>query len=144
LSGLPDNFNPLRHDCEARGCWNKQYRPQIEFFYHALPRKLTMSDIDAVAEVNGHFLFLEWKSHKGPLPVGQRILIQRLTDASRKIIVVVIQHEPGNTEAVENIMVVRAGKFGDWEACSYGDLFERVKQWATRADVRVVSRKAVT
>ena len=82
---IPDNYNPIRHNCEEKGCWNKQYRPNIEWFYHALPRKLTMSDIDAVAEVNGHVLFMEWKSHLGPLPTGQRILAKRLTELSTKV-----------------------------------------------------------
>lgn len=138
-SALPSNYNPLRHDCEAKGCWNKQYRPKIEFFYHALPRKLTMSDIDAVAEVNGYFVFMDWKSHDGPLPTGQRILIQRLTQASKKIIAIIVKHEPGNTEAVEKIMIVRNGQFGLWEPCSFGDLFERVKQWAIGADMKIVA-----
>jgi hypothetical protein len=29
-----------------------------------------MSDVDATVEVNGHFIFLEMKSHRGELPLG--------------------------------------------------------------------------
>ncbi|MCO5159654.1 MAG: hypothetical protein M9939_00840 [Mesorhizobium sp.] len=138
MSKLPDNYNPIHHDCEAKGCWNKQYRPNIEYFYHALPRKLTMSDIDGVAEVNGSFLFLEWKSHKGPLPVGQRILAERLTRLSTQITYVVIQHEPGNPMGIENVMVVHAGKFSEWQECSIIDLNDRIAAWAKKVDVQVV------
>ncbi len=142
MSHLPSNYNPIHHDCEKKGCWNQQYRPKIEFFYHALPRKLTMSDIDAVAEVNGSFLFLEWKSYKGELPVGQRILAERITALSPKVTYVIVQHEPGNTEAVEYIMVVHGGKFSPWVPSSIEDLFHRVERWAKKADMRVVGGKA--
>lgn len=141
MSKLPDNYNPIYHDCEKGGCWNKQYRPNIEYFYHALPRKLTMSDIDGVAEVNGSFLFLEWKSHKGPLPVGQRILAERLTRISTKITYVVVQHEPGSTMSIENIMVVHDGKFSGWQECTILDLNDRIDAWAKRADIRTVAGK---
>lgn len=139
---LPDNYNPIHHDCDAKGCWNRLYRPNIEFFYHALPRKLTMSDIDGVAEVNGSFVFLEWKSHKGPLPTGQRILAERLTRLSTRITYVVIQHEPGHVMGVENIMVVHDGKFHDWQPCTMQELFDRIKAWAARVDIQTVGRNA--
>lgn len=135
---LPINYNPIHHDCENGGCWNKQYRPNIEFFYHALPRKITMSDIDGVVEVNGSVLFLEWKSHAGELPTGQRILAERLTQISTKITYVVVQHDPGNPMAVESVKVAYAGKFTDWQPCDMEGLFERVKRWAEKADIRIV------
>lgn len=138
MSKLPDNYNPIYHDCQAKGCWNKQYRPNIEYFYHALPRKLTMSDIDGVAEVNGAFLFLEWKSHLGPLPTGQRILAERLTKLSTKITYVVIQHEPGNPMAIEHVMVIHGGRFSDWQECTILDLNDRIAAWAKRVDIRPV------
>lgn len=141
MSKLPDNYNPIHHDCESKGCWNKQYRPNIEYFYHALPRKLTMSDIDGVAEVNGAFLFLEWKSHKGPLPTGQRILADRLTRLSNRIWYIIVQHEPGNPMGIENVMVVHAGKFSDWQPCSILDLNDRIKAWADRVDIKAVSQE---
>lgn len=139
MSKLPDNYNPIHHNCETGGCWNKQYRPNIEYFYHALPRKLTMSDIDGVAEVNGSFLFLEWKSHLGPLPTGQRILAERLTNLSQKIHYVVIQHEPGNPMAIENVMVVHRGRFGGWQPSTILDLNDRIAAWAKRVDIRPVA-----
>lgn len=136
---VPSNYNPIRHDCETGGCWNAQYRPNIEFFYHALPRKITMSDIDGVVEVNGSFLFLEWKSHKGELPVGQRILAKNLTGLSTKITYVVVQHDPGNPMLVEHVMVVHGGKFGGWEECDMDGLFARVERWAKKVDIRAVT-----
>lgn len=133
----PSNYNPIHHDCETGGCWNKQYRPNIEFFYHALPRKITMSDIDGVVEVNGSVLFLEWKSHGGELPTGQRILAERLTQISPKITYVVVQHDPGNPMLVEAVKVAYAGKFSDWQPCDFEGLFDRVKRWADRVDIQI-------
>jgi hypothetical protein len=137
MTKLPNNYNPIYHDCEKKGCWNEKYRPNIEYFYHALPRKLTMSDIDAVAEVNGHLLFMEWKSFKGDLPVGQRIMFQRLTEASDKITVVVV-HGDCETMSVENIMGIHGGKFSEWKPCDLEELFDRVKRWSTRVDIQAV------
>jgi len=141
VSKLPDNYNPIYHNCETGGCWNKKYRPNIEYFYHALPRKITMSDIDATVEVNGHFLFMEWKSFKGALPVGQRIYFQRLTEMSDRVTVVIVHGDCENMK-VDHIMRVHHGKFSDWEPCSLIDLFERVAAWAKRVDIQVASGRA--
>lgn len=141
MSKLPDNYNPIHHNCETKGCWNKKYRPNIEYFYHALPRKITMSDIDGTVEVNGHFLFLEWKSFKGALPIGQRIYFQRLTELSNNVTVVII-HGDCETMHVEHIMRCRHGKFSDWEECDLETLFEKVKRWGERVDIRAVAGRA--
>lgn len=99
------------------------------------------SDIDATVEVNGHFLFMEWKSFKGALPTGQRIYFQRLTEASDRITVVVV-HGDCETMSVEHIMRIHHGKFSDWEPCSLIELHDRVAAWAKRVDISVVSGEA--
>ena len=33
-------YNPLRWNCDDRGCYNVKHRPKIEFFAGALPGKI--------------------------------------------------------------------------------------------------------
>lgn len=134
-------YNPMRWDCERRGCWKVKCSPNIEYFAHALPRKLAFSDLDGIAEVNGHFLILEWKSHGGDIPTGQRILFERLTKLHRNISVVVVD---GNPETMETRQVkyVHQGVFSEWRACDLEGLFERIQSWSTKVDIQVVGEKA--
>lgn len=138
-SVLP-GYNPILWDCEQQGCWNVKCRPNIEYFKGALPRKIAMTDLDGTVEVNGHFLFLEWKSYVGEIPTGQRIYFQRLTSLSEKITAVVVA---GNSETmqVDAIRVIHNGRLADWKDCDLEGLFERIERWSSKADVRVVTEK---
>lgn len=129
-------YNPIRWDCERQGCWNAACRPPIHFFHDCFPRKISMSDIDATVELNGHFLFLEWKSVDSDLPVGQAKYFRQLTRNPNITSIVVFA--PGNPNAVEKIMVVRGGDFNSWEDCSLEDLHRRVRKWASRVDIKLV------
>jgi len=131
----------MRWDCEDRGCWKVKCSPNIEYFAHALPRNLAFTDLDATAEVNGHFLFLEWKSHGDDIPTGQRIFFERLTKLSANITVVIVAGDPDTME-VWKVKACKDGTFRDWQDCSLEDLFDRIKRWAERVDIRNVARKA--
>lgn len=130
-------YNPMRWNCENNGCWNVKYRPNIEHFANALPRKIAMSDIDAVTEVNGHFLFLEWKSYQGEIPIGQRILFERITKLSPNITVVVVAGDC-ETMNVSSIQRIKGGEFSSWVSCDLQGLFDRIERWAKRVDVHTV------
>lgn len=135
-------YNPLRHDCDVDGCYNIKHRPKIEFFAGALPGKIAMTDVDATTEVNGHFLFLEFKSGQPrDIPTGQRIYFQRLTSLSPKITCVVVCGD-AETMAVTHVLVIHAGRLHEWEECDLEGLFERVQRWATKTRLQVVSRAA--
>lgn len=134
-------YNPMRWHCEDRGCWKVMCSPKIEYFAHALPRNLAFSDIDGSAEVNGHFLFLEWKSHGGEIPTGQRIYFERLTKLSDHITAVVVDGDPETME-VRQFRSFFQGKLSEWKECDLEDLFERIRRWATRVDIKIVPRAA--
>lgn len=139
---LTNGYNPLRHDCDADGCYNLKHRPRIEFFAGALPGKIAMTDVDATTEVNGHFLFLEFKGGEPrDLPLGQRIYFQRLTQLSPRITCVAVC---GDVErmSLTHVAVVRKGVVGAWEQCDLEELFERVQRWAERAKMQVVRQAA--
>jgi hypothetical protein len=38
----------MRYDCSKNGCYNKTLRPKIETFAECFPRKIGMSDVDAI------------------------------------------------------------------------------------------------
>ena len=77
---IPANgYNPLRWDCQKRGCFNQKRRPKIEIFAECFPGRINFGDVDGIVEIGGNALLLEWKSDARELPMGQRILYERLT-----------------------------------------------------------------
>lgn len=130
-----DGYNPLRWDCEKRQCWNLLCRPNIEYFARVLPRNIGMTDIDGSVEVNKHFLFLEWKSFEGDIPVGQRLYFERLTKVSKDITCVIVFGTP-HPMNVQKICTIWDGKLSAWEACDLVGLIERVGRWAAKAEGR--------
>ena len=72
-------YNPMRWDCDKRGCFNKKRRPKIEIFHDLFPGKISFGDVDGIVEINARGLMLEWKSDTTELRTGQRIMYQRLS-----------------------------------------------------------------
>jgi hypothetical protein len=131
-----NGFNPMRWVCSERGCYNTKHRPKIEIFAECLPGRIALTDIDATVEVNGHFLFLEFKSPTiRELPTGQRIYFERLTALSDKIVVVVVFADAENM-ACRAIRTIHAGKTSEIEICSIDGLKERLRKWANKAVAR--------
>lgn len=128
-------YNPMRWDCAKQGrCYNHVHRPKIEQFAEALPRRIGMSDIDAMTEVGGSFLFLEFKGRGvQEVPTGQRIAFERLTLISPKITVVVVSGDPQTME-IQAVKVIHAGRQGDWQGCTLEGLKTRIKSWAVKAE----------
>lgn len=126
-------FNPLRWNCAERGCFNTLKRPKIEFLAEALPRKMAFSDVDAITEYKAHFLMLEWKSYVGNLPVGQRIMFERLTAPGRKTVIFIVV---GNAETMEvsHLMVYARGQAKQWTACDLEALKQKIREWVKYVD----------
>ena len=126
-------YNPLRWKCGERGCFNEKHRAKIEIFAEDLPGRIAMTDVDATVEVNGRFLFLEFKSgDPRQLPIGQKIYFQRLTELSSRITVCVVCAD-AETMAVRAVCVINKGEVGGWEICSTARLKERIRAWAKRS-----------
>lgn len=125
-------FNPMRWLCHLSGCYNLKLRPKIEIFAEALPGRMACSDIDTFVEINGRFLFLEFKSGSPQsLPIGQRIAFERLSRIEGCSVIAVC----GDMETMEirAIQRIEKGSVGSWEKSSQSDLKERIRQWALRA-----------
>ena len=100
----PTGHNPIRWSCNKKGCYLIECHPKIEEFSDCFPGKAAMSDIDGVVEINGYFMFMEWKHEGGHLHRGQEILLQQLTRVSDKIVAYVLY---GNSVTMEVQMMTR-------------------------------------
>lgn len=126
-------YNPLRWNCNERGCFNTLKRPKIELFAEALPKRMAFSDVDAITEYRGHFLMLEWKSYRGDIPTGQRIMFERLTVPKRDTTVFVVA---GNAETMEvtDCLVYASGRPSGWQECNLDGLITRIREWVSYVD----------
>jgi len=126
-------MSKMRWQCEKDGCFNKKMRPKIEVFDDCFPGNIQMGDIDAIVEVNGHILIFDFKSYCGPLPVGQRIMFERITSLSDKIMVIAIH---GNAETMECFawMCIKNGVSTQWYQSSLDDIREKIKTWVTEVN----------
>ncbi len=116
-------------DCEKHGCYKQKCIPDWGFLQGVFPRGCRPTDIDGVVELDGRFLFLEWKHTGGSLQKAQRRLFQRLTLLSPDILVVILY---GDTEAltIGHFQTIYGGKCSDMEECTTDAIIERIRTWA--------------
>ena len=122
----------LRWDCRKKGCHNVKGRPKLLAFSDCFPGRISPSDIDFVVEINGCFLFVEWKGPNVPVSIAQEILHKTLTQKSPHIVSVVVEGDP-ETMVVTSLRVIRGGKVGPSEPASLETLRARMKRWADAA-----------
>lgn len=85
---MANGNNPMRWDCESRGCFNLKRRPKIELFHECFPGKISFGDVDGIVEINGYGLMLEWKSDTTDMPRGQQIMYTKLTKDHRITVII--------------------------------------------------------
>ncbi len=119
--------NPMRWDCDKQGCFNRIKRPKIEVFASCLPGRISFGDVDGLVEIKGNLLFLEFKCHND-LPVGQRILYERITSLCPATVLII--HGDSEHMIIENFCVAWKGKIGDREEADLESLKGRVRSWA--------------
>lgn len=132
-------YNPMRWDCKVRGCFNAKQRPKIEQFHDCFPGKISFGDVDAIVEINGYGLMLEWKSAPMAIAGGQRIMHERLT--SGRILSVICVAGNAETMEITHKGVFYDGKWHGWEECNFNRLKQSIKRWADWAQ-QDVGRKA--
>jgi hypothetical protein len=125
-----EGYNPMRWDCGKLGCFNLKCRPKIEVFHDIWPRSISMSDIDAIVELSGRFLMLEWKSTANDIPIGQQIMFIRITRVPDFRFTVFCVAGNAETMAVTHLKVFRAGVEGHWESANMDTLRERMGWWS--------------
>jgi len=121
----------MRWDCNKGGpganCFNRLKRPKLGVFADCFPGQINFGDVDAIVEINGKGLMLEWKEGKQELKTGQRLMYERLTKTQLLTIFVV----SGNAEimAVDGLMIWFLGKTDGWEQSTLDILKQRIKKW---------------
>lgn len=124
-------YNPMRHDCERDGCFNRTRRPKLEIFAECFPGRINFGDVDGRVEINWRFLELEWKESPRQLPTGQRIALERLT-ATCPVSVLVVAGD-AETMAVTHYGVFHNGTFRAWVPGDIEDVKGKCRSWAAWA-----------
>jgi hypothetical protein len=125
------HFRPMQWVCAKNGCFNEKHRLNFAEFYDALPGRISFTDIDAITEVSGKALMMEWKSRFGDLPAGQRIMFERLTRGKVFSVLCVVKN--ADTNAVTHIGKFFDGNWHGWHVASNKDVFDCIKKWASWA-----------
>lgn len=94
---MANGYNPLRWDCEKKGCFNIKRRPKIEVFAECFPGNINFGDVDGIVEINGRALILEWKTDTEDPTRGQHIMYTRLTRGQMISVMLIV----GNAETME-------------------------------------------
>ncbi len=123
-----NGYNPLRWDCERRGCFNLKRRPKIELFADCFPGRCNFGDVDGIVELRRNALLLEWKSEERELPTGQRLLYERLTQSGACSVVIVVGD--AETMTVEAMSRVHAGFQSPYEPADRDLVKQELTAWS--------------
>jgi hypothetical protein len=138
-------YNPMRWDCQKQGCFNKKKRPKIEVFSECFPGKVSFGDVDGLVEINNHFLFLEWKEFERPLPMGQRLTYERITQ-DKRFAVFVVCGDPESMD-VNSIQLCYGGKLRKRTKATLDALKQQITnfvKWAEEDESGQVSQNTNT
>jgi hypothetical protein len=92
----------FRHDCKTQGC-QIETLPYWDDFIAAFPRGIRPTDIDAMVEINGHFLFIEQKGAGVSLGNGQRRALAAL--AAQPNTTVLVMRPVSDTGSILEILM---------------------------------------
>lgn len=124
---MTDGYNPMRWNCEIKGCFNKRKRPKIEVFASNFPGKINFSDVDGIVEISGNALMLEWKDYGVPLLRGQELMYERLSKHGP--ITVLCVSGDAETMDVKQQGVFHKGKWSGWKNVDMNDVQEKIRGW---------------
>lgn len=106
------------------------------FLNDAFPDRITVSDLDGMVEMSGHFLFIEVKALGAKKPTGQRICLERLALTSPYITIIYLEVEYENNR-VRQWETLWMGKNGslltDNKVGDNKKFFAKVQAWAVWA-----------
>jgi len=121
----------MRWDCspDKDGCYRDLGQPDLTVLDECFPGRIAMTNVDGLVEINGRFLLIEWK-RRGDVPIGQRIMFERLT-RHPEFTILVILGDP-RTMVVERYDVFRCGRRRGWRDCDLSEIKRHVRTWADR------------
>ena len=121
----------MRWDCspDKDGCYRQLGQPDLTVLDECFPGRIAMTDVDGLVEIDGRFLFIEWK-RRGDVPAGQRIMFERLTKHPEFTVLVILGDPASMT--VERYDVFRNGRRRGWRDCDMRGLKRHIRAWAER------------
>lgn len=126
----PANTN-IKWDCPTDGCYRDQL-PDWSPLNDCFPRAgIRVTDIDGMVEVGGHFLFIEWKPPKVPVPDGQMRALTRLSTLPRITVLIVWGI---TTLEPEQWQILSKGQVSDPHPVDFITWHSWINAWATVAD----------
>ena len=124
---LCDSPVVMNWDCERQGCFNLKKRLKFGVFKDSLPGKVSFTDVDGLVELNGNFLYMEWKGHR-ELSKGQQILFEQLTRHCPAVALVV--EGDAETMTVDSVATARDGKIHKARTTNLDGLCAMITEWA--------------
>jgi hypothetical protein len=121
----------LRWNCEKKGCFNRVKRPKIEAFDDCLPGKIEFGDVDAIVEIKGRALILEWKPSQ-EIGKGQQIMWTRLT--RDKVLTAFVVAGDAETMDVQARGKFWEGKWRGWKPSTLDEVKEAIRLWVAWAE----------
>ena len=122
----------LYWDCEdGENCYIDHILPNWAIFNECFkPTKIKITDIDGVVERNGWFLFIEVKQNTKDIPMGQRILFEKLTTNAPHISVLLLYAQGISKEMdIQEYAVFKNGEMTqDWTPTNT----EQIKEFITK------------
>lgn len=131
----------IRQVCNDRnGCFMENNHPKLEDFdgpYGTVPpRDIQSSDIDGVVEVDGYFLFKEFKGH-GDISRAQEKLYERLSrlEGGTKCVVMHIVGQAAYRRAEQYRQCIN-GKWTEWTPCDWQGAIDKAQMFMIEAKER--------
>jgi len=121
----------MRWKCDKDGCFNEKKRLKLGIFDDCFPGRIAFGDVDAIVEISGNFLLMEWKDAGcGDVSGGQRYMYEAMTRDEKFLVIAVY----GDAEIMEiqSIQIYHNGKATPREPCTIEELKMRVKRWAKK------------
>ena len=120
----------MRWKCEDRGCFMDKHVPDLTIFDDCFGGKMSMGDMDGWIEVNYHYLLMELKSGDAPLPLGQRIMFERLTRRPEFTVLVINVDNPSWN--VHKVSYFKNGLEHIDDVTTIDELHDKITQWHDR------------
>ena len=128
----------LYWDCQnGQNCYKEQVLPNWAIFNECFrPTKIKFTDMDGVVERNGQFLFVEVKQNTKSIPIGQRILFEKLTENAPHITVLLLYaFDVSKKMDIQEYAVFKNGNMTqNWTRTNTQEVIERVRRWFLRAN----------
>ena len=134
----PTRYRTMRHDCKnGERCFEDIYRCRLGILDHLFPGMNGLTDVDGLCCINGHLLFIEWKT-SGECKGKQLEALEVLA----RIGTVIIGYGDPTTMIPRRFDVsLRGGKFSSYSgpdaASRFDDVIKQWSEWAHSQKVKL-------